>query len=297
MTRLPEVSPEGWRALHARGAAPFQAALAALGTAWNRTGHWERMTGGEDSVVFAQGDVVVKLVPPFSRRDAERETAVLARLALPVPTPRVLDVRSLDGWTAVLVSRLPGVPAASVWPRVPHAERLDIARTLGETLSAIWATPLEPSDGDASALHARLVAEARRHESDGLRDVGTFVTQRLVSPSPAPTLVHLDLTDENVLLERRDDRWRVAGVLDFVAARASYPPLDLVTPGIFFGGHDNSVRRALVEGSRIELRNPLELAGWHAIHPFATLLRDLTRGGAPAGTPIEAALDAMWAVG
>lgn len=297
MSRLPDVSPQGWRALHACASEPFEAALASLGEASRRRGAWERMEGGEDSVVFARGDVVVKLVPPFSRRDAERETLVLPRLALPVPTPRVLDVQRIDGWTAVLLSRLPGVPAAHAWSTVPHAERLDVARTLGGTLRALWATPLDPSDGDAIALHARLVADAGRHAADGLRDAGTFVLERLPASPPAPTLVHLDLTDENVLLERREGRWRVSGVLDFVASRASYPPLDLVTPGIFFGGADASVRRALVLGSGIELRDPRELAGWHAIHPFASLPRDLARGGASTGTPVEAALDAMWSLG
>ena len=44
-------------------------ALATLRTEWRLAeGEWERLPGGEDSVVFAIGGTVVKLVPPFSPR-------------------------------------------------------------------------------------------------------------------------------------------------------------------------------------------------------------------------------------
>jgi hygromycin-B 7''-O-kinase len=291
---LPDVLPEDWPALHGQPTAPWERALTVLGREWGRVGAWERMAGGEDSAVFAQDDAVVKLVPPFSARDAERETSVLSRVALPTACPRVLSVQRIDGWTAVLLSRLPGVPAAGVWSEVSPAERIDVLRALGETLAAVWETPLRPEDGDAANLHDRLVASAARHEGSGLPNVAAFVLARLPSPRPAPALLHLDLNDGNVLLERRAGRWRLSGVLDFVASRASYPPLDLVTPGVFFCRGVPAFLRALLEGAGLPRLEARELAAWHVLHPFSVLARDLAMAGlAPGPSPVES-IERLW---
>jgi Ser/Thr protein kinase RdoA (MazF antagonist) len=297
MGPLPDVSPAEWPALHAQQRGPWEGALVALGDAWGRNGRWERLAGGEDSAVFAHGDVVVKLVPPFSRPDAEREVSVLPRLALPVATPRLLDVRSIDGWTAVLLSRVPGVVAARVWDAVPRADRIGILRALGETLRAMWETPLREEDGDPTAFHTRLLSHAGRHEADGFAEAATYLGEHLPATLSAPALVHLDLNDANVLLEQRGDRWRVSGVLDFVASRAAYRPLDLVTPAVFFCRGDPVLLRALVDATGLAPLGARELAAWHVLHPFSSLPRDLAWAGLDTKPSLEAALEQLWSCG
>jgi Ser/Thr protein kinase RdoA (MazF antagonist) len=158
----------------------------------------------------------------------------------------------------------------------------------------MWETPLRAEDGDPAAFHARLLSHARRHEADGLTDPATFLRERLPATPPAPALVHLDLNDGNVLLERRGDRWCVSGVLDLVASRAAYRPLDLVTPAVFFCRGDGELLRALVDAAGLLRLEARELAAWHVLHPFSSLPRDLAWAGLGDTPSLEAALEHLW---
>jgi aminoglycoside phosphotransferase (APT) family kinase protein len=282
-----------WPALHAQPLSIWRPAFEELGSVWGLGGGWERLPGGEDSVVFAQGGTVVKLVPPFLAEDAVRDVSVLRRLDLPVPTPRVEDVRNLEGWTAVRMARLGGWPADRVWARLERADRLRLLTAVGALLQAIWRTPLEAADGNPVALLTMLRVRARRHVEDGFRDPLDFVDRHLPDPLPAPALLHLDLNDGNLMLEERGGRWELSGVLDFVAARACYPPLDLVTPNVFFCRGDPALLGALLAGAGVSGLDPAELSAWHLLHPFSRLPRDLALAGR-ARTALEDDLLALW---
>lgn len=282
-----------WPTLHAQPLSIWRPGLEQLGGAWGLGGAWERLPGGEDSVVFAQGATVVKLVPPFLAEDAERDVSVLRRLNLPVPTPRVEDVRHVEGWTAVRLTRLRGLPADRVWARIGRADRLRLLTEVGALLQAIWRTPVEAADGNPVALLTMLRVRARRHAEDGFRDPVGFVDRHLPDPLPAPALLHLDLNDGNLMLEERGGRWEVSGVLDFVAARAFYPPLDLVTPNVFFCRGDPVLLGALLEGAGASGLDPAELAAWHLLHPFSRLPRDLALAGREPTAPQDG-VQALW---
>ncbi len=255
---------------------------------------WERLAGGEDSVVFAQGGSVVKIVPPFLVADAEREVSVLPRLNLPVPSPRVEDVRREEGWTAVRMTRLPGVSADRVWREVGRADRVRILSAVGSVLRAIGRTPASDADGDASELLARLRARAGRHAARGFGDPAGFVAQSLPDPLPPPALIHFDLNDGNLLLERSGDRWQVSGVLDFVVARRFHAPMDVVTPALFLCRGDRGLLRTLIEHAGAGDLDDAQLAAWHVLHPFSDLPRDLAMAGR-AGEPVtEASLRDLW---
>jgi hygromycin-B 7''-O-kinase len=287
---LPEVPDrERWPAVHALPLAAWRPALRELAARLHVPDGWERLSGGEDSAVFATGPHVVKLVPPCYAADAQREIAVLPRLHLPVPSPQLLGVAELDGWTALHLARLPGVPADRVWASLAPAVRLDVARDLGALLAALHRTPTEPDDGDASALMARLRARARRHEDAGFPEVAGFLDRHLPAGGPA-TLVHFDLNTGNVML---DERGRLAGVLDFVASRAFHPAFDLVTPGVFFARGDPALLGALVSTSGIAA-GPEELAAWHLLHPFSDLRRDLGMAGRAPDVPLAEGVIDLW---
>lgn len=286
--------PDAWPALHAQPQSVWVPALGVLGRAWGLGDAWRRLTGGEDSVVFAQGDTVVKLVPPFSLAEAEREVSVLRRLALSVPSPRVEDVRREEGWTAIRMTRLSGTPAERVWAEVGREDRARIVSVVGSVLREIGRIAPGDGDGDAAALLARLLARARRHEADGFPDPEGFVRRHLPDPPPATALIHFDLNDGNLMLERRGGRWDVSGVLDFVTCRAFYAPMDLVTPAVFFCRGDPVLLRALVDGAGLGHLEPHALAAWHLVHPFSLLPRDLAMGGRAPARPSEAALVAWW---
>jgi hypothetical protein len=294
MAPLPPTDPTTWPDLHARPLSSWAPALAALARTWRLGGAWERLPGGEDSVVFASGGTAVKLVPPHLAADAARDVSVMPRLDLPVPSPRLEDVRHEDGWTLVRMTRLAGRPAADAWPRVPRVDRLRIVGVVGAVLRAFWRTPVCADDGDPVALLERLLARLPRHAEEGFADPAGFAARHLPQPLPTPALLHFDLNDGNVLLEERGGRWEVSGVLDFVASRAFHPPLDLVTPAVFFCRGDPALLRALLEGAALGDLPAEELAAWHLLHPFAELRRDLALAGRTSAASAEAALGSLW---
>ncbi|MBT6445277.1 MAG: hypothetical protein HOK58_09850 [Acidimicrobiaceae bacterium] len=61
---------------------------------------------------------VIKLMAPFDNQLASVEQVCLRTLhgALPVATPRLIDSGTLDGWSYVHMTRLPGVELKECWP-------------------------------------------------------------------------------------------------------------------------------------------------------------------------------------
>ncbi len=289
--RFPILSaPADWPAVHALPLEAWGGALAwaevALGLP---TGPWERLAGGEDSAVFARGASVLKLVPPIHAADAEREAAVLPRLRLPVPSPRLLGVARIEGWTALHLGRLPGTNAEPRWRALARADQLAVLRDLGGVLAALHATPLAPSDGNPAATMARLRARARRHEAEGFPEVEAFLDRHL-PPEPPVVLVHFDLHPGNLMLGADD---RLAGVLDLVASRAFHPAMDLVTPGVFCARGDPERLGALLDAAGLPDLGPEELVAWHLLHPFSELRRDLAMAGRAADDLPRALLE-LW---
>ena len=86
-----------WPEVHARPTGAFAPTLDSLG--WGSG--WERLPGGEDCAAFAAGDRVVKFLPPDAGAAVRREVALFERIRLPVPTPRLLDRHTTDGWSEI----------------------------------------------------------------------------------------------------------------------------------------------------------------------------------------------------
>jgi len=293
---LPAIpSPDAWPSAHALPLDAWLPALRALESSFALPASaWERLSGGEDSAVFASGASVVKLVPPFLSADAERETGVLRRLELPVPVPRLAGVTAIEGWTAIHVNRLSGAPAADVWSSLDRRARLAVMEEIGRVLAAIRLTRLAPEDGDATALMAKLRARALRHESAGFAGVDAFLDRHLPA-APHVAFVHFDLNTGNVMLGDGPDGPVVTGVLDFVASRAFHPAFDLIAPGLFFALGDAGLLGAMLRTAGLGELAPEELAAWHLVHPFSDLARDLRMAGrrAPDGD-LEAAVVDLW---
>ena len=293
---LPTVAgPEEWLRAHALPLEAWLAALRALEPSFALPAStWERLAGGEDSVVCASGSSVVKLVPPFLASDAEREIGVLRRLALPVPTPRLAGVATIEGWTAIHVSRLSGTPAAEVWPTLGPAARLSVMERIGRALGASRLTRLVPEDGDAALLMPKLRERARRHEPAGFAGVDAFLDRHLPSDSHA-AFVHFDLNTGNLMLgEGPDGGPVITGVLDFVASRAFQPAFDLITPGLFFAQGNPALLGAMLRTAGLGERAPAELAAWHLLHPFSDLVRDLRMCSRATSNDLGAALVDIW---
>ena len=97
--------------------------------------------------VYAAGEVVLKLYPQADGNASALEAGVLSAVggALPVAAPRVHATGDWDGWSYLLMSRLPGVPLDVAWPDVPAQGRAELAVQAGELLAALHRVSLPAS--------------------------------------------------------------------------------------------------------------------------------------------------------
>ena len=75
------------------------------------------------AIVFAVGQWVVKLFPPFWSDDHRRESSCLRVLdgALGIPTPPLEASGELEGWPYFVVGRVAGLPIDGQWPALGTA--------------------------------------------------------------------------------------------------------------------------------------------------------------------------------
>src|ERR1700738_2858497 len=118
MSLLPPAdTPGAYRALRP-DSSTWLPALAMLADRHGLGGeHFVRVSEGTN-VVFASDDLVLKLFPPHWARLAAAERAVLERLAgrLPVQTPNVHAVGTLERWSYLIMNRLRGKEPHTRWP-------------------------------------------------------------------------------------------------------------------------------------------------------------------------------------
>ncbi len=243
--------------------ASWGAALSALRARMDLpTGPWRRLPTGKNVVIELGEEAILKLIPPYWSEDAQREAEALRLVPLdgPVAIPTLLALDMLDGWTVLLLRRLPGTILSEQWPSLSGSQRAELAAQLGAV--AAWLHRVEVPPGSPLAYdwaaHIESEAEAAPQQlaQDGapaelqdswptfLRSVGP-----LPSPGSAPVLLHGDLSVANVLVrEDTAGRWRVTGLLDFGDASLGEFTHDWLSPGVHNFGGDPAVVGAFCDG-------------------------------------------------
>lgn len=188
-----------------------------------------------------------ELVIRVNRRPGHRlrrEAALAPLLPAEIGYPKVVAYGGRIGADWLVCERVPGLVLSRCWPAMTRPERSDAVRQLTERLRAIHDfecptdlpetdTPqlLGPPGASPSArteplLKALAEAEKLEHvETKVLKAAARMVTETslCLAPWDEKTLVHGDLTFENVLW----DGQRITAVLDFEFARPGPPDLDL----------------------------------------------------------------------
>jgi aminoglycoside phosphotransferase (APT) family kinase protein len=163
------------------------------------------------------------------------------RTSVPAPWPYLVEESAeLFGWSYALVPRLPGTCLAShaALLALPAADRLGVARALGEALAELhrpaWdaIASFDPARGTFAPLgraHAEgFCAYARgwlarcRAASVATTEADAAWVESLIAAAAealevpfAPALLHTDYKENNVVLERdAAGSWRVTGVFD-----------------------------------------------------------------------------------
>jgi hygromycin-B 7''-O-kinase len=237
------------------------------------------------NVVFAAGGKhLVKLFPPLWAAEQGVERAALGHVAgrLSVATPEVLAEGALEGWTYLVLTRVPGTPLEAVWERLPPEARARAARRAGEIVAEHHALAL-PGAGvpappwpafvaeRAEQARARLAASPRtRAWAEALP---AFLAPILPSLGSAPRVfVNGDVTEEHLLVAP-DGSGEVIGLVDLADAMVGAREYDLVSFAVFLGPHAPLLREFL-GGARVPAaeRGPalaLRLAAWALLHRYA----------------------------
>ncbi len=221
--------------------------LAAL-TGISRPLHIEPGFPGTCAVFVVDKTAVIKFFPPFLHHDFEREMSVLARLADRLPfLPRLLSAGVLSDridWPYLVMRYEPGVAWRDQAASVDRPNQLGIAAEMGRAIRLVHDGAVDCGPGPLSAdswpgLVEGRVAEAPAELRQHTRLPETIVRQAadLLQSTDwyhnAPGLVHADLTEDHILLERVNERWELACILDWADAEVAAPAYEWVA--LWFG--------------------------------------------------------------
>lgn len=216
---------------------------------------------GTCAVFVVDRQVVVKIYPPFLRRDFRRELEVYQLLGgySAIPLPYLLAQGVYAGeeeWPYLVLQFRPGQPIRELYPLLAPMNKEAIGRHLGRIICAIHDAPLtslQHFDTRPSAW-ADFIAQRRAACPDELRqqtslpesviaEVPGFLAAAgpLVASDFRPRLLHADLTEDHLLLERQGREWRIAALIDLADAEVGAPEYEWVALWFSLCGRDRAM--------------------------------------------------------
>lgn len=246
-------------------------------------------------IVFRVESYILKLFCTLWGEDFGAERAVL-RCLQGLQTPQLVAEGELEGWPYLVMTAVPGRPVNEVWDGLSMAEKRSILACVGAFMRALHAqAPVPELETDWTQFLAERVKHWEEHHQpgEGWRE---WIRERVcafVEPPFAPVLLNADITDEHVLVEHRDGRWRFCGVIDFGDAMMGHPHYEFVAPLMTCAIGEPMLSRALVESYGMDLTPALadRLTTYCLLHKFARLSDILARCSVSSGPELHRA---MW---
>ncbi len=237
--------------------------------------------------VFSLAGRVVKLYPPSCEGSYQNERAVLEHVegALPIMTPRVEAASALEQWHYIVMSRVPGRPLRACLHEVPSRERARLFSGLGEAIGRLHALATEtlPSTDWATMVQRQRAGCVARHRRLGLDEawlarIDPFLDAILPDlPVGGPYgLLHTEVMQEHVFVEKRAGRFEPSGLIDFEPSRVGPPGYELASVGLFLSEGDRVLFRAFLDGlglARADGGTALarRCMAWALLHRYANL--------------------------
>lgn len=267
-------------------------------------------------VVFRAGEeLYIKLFAPLWGSDYASERAVLAALtnAPDRSVPRLVAEGEIEGWPYVVITAVKGAPLREVWHGLGADERLGIAQQCGAFMAWLHTRPVTELEGIAvdwpTFLGKQTEACIERVVEAGLGQ-GWVTSVRALLERVSTTreagfrsvLLSADVTDEHVMVDRRDGKWCFAGYIDFGDAMLGHPLYEFAAPGCTITRGVPALTRALLLGygySEPELVSDLaeRLTAYTLLHRFVTVSDLLALFGHDRPATLKELQRRLWPLG
>lgn len=273
---------------------------------------------GTNAVFLVDRRYAVKVYSPFWKDfGVEKELHIALGHEARVPVPQmVASGRFVDriDWGYLITEFLEGEPVRELRGALSRDDLIAIAADLGRMVRVLHGTDLVSLPALAQ-LHETGPKLARRRKVEVVKELGErkLLSDRVLDDLAAfleeaarkavddhAVLVHGDLTEDHVLLSKRDGGWEITGLLDLGDAHAC--PKEYEWPALWLGalGRDAAALRAFFESydpTALEREDFLQRAfAWTLLHDFgAGMVEDVLKGY--VGPPIDSVdrlREVMW---
>ena len=223
------------------------------------TGAWHRFALGRNAVFRLDEAYVVKVIPPFWQRDAQREAAALSWVheRLPVTTPTLLAAGEWNGWHYLVEPYLSGQVLRDVWPQLTEAQRVDLATQHGTIMAALHNLPIKQAPGaldfDWQAMISEQLAVCATEMGKAnvpallLADLDAYLAaqQAAVLEHTPTVLLHGDLNFLNLLVDMQQGHWQITALIDWSDAKVGPIAHEWISPGVHMYRGDRAPLHAL----------------------------------------------------
>lgn len=216
---------------------------------------------GTNLVVDLNGAAVLKIFPPLYATQFAVERIALRQLdgRLSVPIPRILAEGEDNGWSWLIITKLPGTVGSEVWPVLSEQERIAILGDIGRTIAEVQAVDpgelleMQPTWPDFIKRQAK--ACIARHRRQGLKTSLLADLPALLHAAPSvlpadvqPVILTGEWIPENLLLTETSTGWKLAAVIDFGDVMTGWREYDLLGPSTFMCAGVPSRLQSFLEG-------------------------------------------------
>jgi hygromycin-B 7''-O-kinase len=219
----------------------------------------QRSTQGENIIFFVDDRLVVKIFAPF-RENYLRETAALefTHGKLSIETPELISTGDIEGWSYLLMTQLAGRASREVWESIGVRDRLEIMTHLGSAMRELHnhAAPLQqpalnrdwPSFVERQALRSVERQRACGANPEWLESLPAYIAARLelLVANHEQVFLHGDIHAGNLLLDERNGRWRITGLIDFGDSLCGFHEYEFVAPGVLMVQGSRQLQRAML---------------------------------------------------
>lgn len=216
---------------------------------------------GTNLVVDLNGAAILKIFPPIYATQFAVERIALRQLdgRLSVPIPQILAEGEDNGWSWLIITKLPGTVGSEVWPVLSEQERIAILGDIGRTIAEVQAVDpgellkMQPAWPDFIKRQAEGCIERHGRQSLEASLLADLPALLHAAPSvlPAdvePVILTGEWIPENLLLTETSTGWKLAAVIDFGDVMTGWREYDLLGPSTFMCAGVPDRLQAFLEG-------------------------------------------------